>query len=245
MEFSPRMIGAMGISFAIPITVAGLIYVVTKTPLVQWLPGQSSSSRLEVAKVCQTLTADPKPPLNVRSSPEAAADNVISRIPNGTLLSVIDESEGWLQISSPVSGWVFQELTITTCVNPRDATSQTLLLPQQAGADRGAYLMAIATQQYHAGNLKGAVALAKTVNPSSPVYPIARVAAVQWPQEWNRAESRYYTAQKALRDSRLQDAILVAKEFPDIRFWKEKITPIVKQAIEQSQPARVPSTPPQ
>ncbi len=239
MDFRPKMVVAMGISFAIPIAVAGLIYAIAKTPLFHWLFGQSSLRNLEGMTVCQTLTADSKPPLNVRSSPEAAVDNAVGRIPNGTLLTVVDESEGWLKISSPIPGWVYKELTVTSCVNPRDAGSQTMLLPQQGNSfDRGTYLMAIATQQYQSGNLNGAIALAKTVSADSPAYSTAKLAVVQWPQEWNRAEARYYSAQKALRDSRWQDAIMSAREFPDIRFWKEKLTPIVKQAIEQSQPPK-------
>ncbi len=141
-------------------------------------------------------------------------------------------------MSSPIPGWVYKELTVTSCVNPRDAAGQVMLLPQQGNTfDRGTYLMAIATQQYQSGNLNGAIALARTVAADSPAYPTAKLAAVQWPQEWQRAEARYYSAQKALRDNRWQDAITSAREFPDIRFWKEKLTPIVKQAIEQSQPA--------
>lgn len=242
MEFRPKMMLALGISFAIPIAIAGLIYAIAKTPFAHWFFDRSLSRNLEGATVCQTLTADPKPPLNVRSSPESASDNAVGHVPNGTLLTVVDESEGWLKISSPIPGWVYKELTVTSCVNPKDTTSQTMLLPQQGdNFDRGTYLMAIATQQYQSGNLNGAIALAKTVSADSPAYPTAKLATVQWPQEWQRAEARYYSAQKALRDSRWQDAIMSAREFPDIRFWKEKLTPVVKQAIEQSQLVNSPS----
>jgi hypothetical protein len=235
MEARSKMMLAMGISFAIPVMVAGLIYAIAKTPLSQFFSGFSSSNQLETSTVCQTLTADPKPPLNVRSSPIVAPDNAIGKLANGTLMTVVDESEGWLRISSPISGWVFKELTVTSCFNPRDKASQTLVPPHKPGDDQGTYLMAVATQQYQSGNLNGAIALAKTIPASSPAYPTAKVAVVRWPQEWNRAESDYYTAQKALRDGRLQDAIVIANGFPDVRFWKEKLTLVVKHAIQQSQ----------
>lgn len=236
MELRSKTVLAMGISFAIPITLAGLIYAIAKTPLSQFLFGYSLSNPLEDATVCQTLTADPKPPLNVRSSPVAAIDNAVGNIPNGTLLTVVDESEGWLKISRPIPGWVYKELTVTSCVNPRNVASRTMLMPQQKdNVDRGTSLMAIATQQYQSGNLNGAIALAKAVSVDSPAYPTAKLKAVQWPQAWNRAEAGYYSAQKALRDGRWHDALMSAREFPDVRFWKEKLTPIVKQAIEQSQ----------
>lgn len=61
---------------------------------------------------CQTIIADPNPPMNVRSSPVVAADNVVGRLPNGVLLSVTDENQGWLKIRSPLQGWVYQELTV-------------------------------------------------------------------------------------------------------------------------------------
>lgn len=242
MELRSKTVLAMGSSFAIPITIAGLIYAIAKTPVSQFLFGHSLSNHSEGATVCQTLTADPKPPLNVRSSPVAAIDNTVGRIPNGILLAVVDESEGWLKINHPIPGWVYRELTVTSCVNPRDAASRTMLMPQQKdNFDRGPSLMAIATQQYHSGNLNGAIALAKAVSADSLAYPTAKLAIAQWPQAWNRAEARYYSAQKALRDGRWHDALMSAREFPDVRFWKEKLTPIVKQAIEQSQPTNAAS----
>lgn len=183
---------------------------------------------------CQTIIADPKPPMNVRSSPVVAPDNVIGRLPNGVPLSVTDENQGWLKISSPLQGWVYQELTVTSCGSINSAAVAT-----QSQSDSGTYLMAIATQQYQAGNIDGAIALAKTVSSDSPVYPMAIGAVSQWQLDWNRAQSEYYSAQKALRDGRWDDVLSQVKHYPSIRFWKEKLTGLVKQAIAQQKLSQI------
>lgn len=186
---------------------------------------------------CQTIIADPKPPMNVRSSPVVASDNVIGRLPNGLSLSVTDENEGWLKISSPLQGWVYKELTVTSCglVNGAAIPQSGSLteIAAQSPSDSGTHLMAIATQQYQAGNLNGAIALAKTVPFDSPIYPMATDAAAQWQLDWNRAESDYYSAQKALRDGRWDQVLSRVEHYPSIRFWKEKLAGLVRQAISQ------------
>jgi hypothetical protein len=177
---------------------------------------------------CQTIIADPKPPVNVRSSPVVANDNIMGRLPNGVSLIITDENEGWLKISSPVQGWVYKELTVTSCGSFNSTGTSA-----QPSSDPGTRLMAIATQQYQAGNIQGAIALAKTVPADSPVYPLAMGAASQWQTDWNRAESEYYSAQKALRDGNWEDVLSRVENYPNIRFWKEKLAGLVKQAIAQ------------
>lgn len=218
-------------SFTLPIAIAVGVKAVVRL--------QQPSSPLPIAsqRGCQTIIADPKPPMNVRSSPVVASDNVIGRLPNGLSLSVIDENEGWLKISSPLQGWVYKELTVTSC-----GAMNGMAIPQsgsltgiaaQSPSDSDTHLMAIATQQYQAGNLDGALALAKTVPFDSPIYLMATDAAAQWQQDWNRAESDYYSAQKALRDGRWDRVLSQVDQYPPIRFWKEKLAMLVKQAIAQ------------
>lgn len=191
---------------------------------------------------CQTIIADPQPPMNVRSSPVVAADNMLGRLPNGVPLIVIDENEGWLKISSPLQGWVYKELTVTSC-----GSSNNAAVAAQSPSDAGTHLMAIATQQYQAGNINGAIALAKTVSSDSSVYPVAIDAVSQWQTDWNRAESGYYTAQTALRDGKWEQVLSQVEHYPNIRFWKEKLAGLVKQAIaqqESSQSKKEAVTPP-
>jgi hypothetical protein len=191
--------------------------------------GNSATTSPSAAKVCTTIATDPNPPLHVRSSPIVAPDNIIGNLSNGTRLIVVDKSEGWLRISTPLHGWVYEKLTVTSCV-----TSTALKAsPAQNSADSGMKTFQEATEHYHAGNLNAAIALAKTIPSSSAVYPEAVAAIDRWQDDWKTAESEYYTIQKALRDGRSQDVLLQVQQFPNNRFWKGKLTPLVREAISQ------------
>jgi hypothetical protein len=159
-------------------------------------------------------------------------ENKVATLPNGTNLAVIDEQAGWLRISSPLQGWVYKELTVTSCLHSSDSTPKPLFgSPTQA--DEGAKLLAIATNQYQAGNLSGAIALLKTIPPSNAAHSPAKLLTHQWQKDWSRAEADYYIAQTALREQRWQDVLQIVNRYPDIRFWREKLAPIVRQAIHQ------------
>jgi Bacterial SH3 domain len=212
--------------FTLPIAAAGIAYAVARTTARSLPSANNSSISTSATKVCQTLVADPSPPVNIRSSPVVTADNTVNQLPNGTQVTITDESEGWLKINQPTQGWIYKELTVTSCLLPNEAT-------QNPSADQGAWLLAIATEQYQSGNINGAMALAKTVPIDSPTHTAAFSASAQWQKDWQRAESEYYIAQKAFRDGRWQDVINQVKTFPDNRYWKEKLTPIVKQAVQK------------
>jgi hypothetical protein len=66
---------------------------------------------------CPIVASDPTPPLNVRATPKVTSDNqnVVGTIENGTPLTIVTEQNGWLQISSPVQGWVSKQRTKTVC----------------------------------------------------------------------------------------------------------------------------------
>jgi hypothetical protein len=188
------------------------------------LPGVTQSGQT----ICKTLATDPNPPLNVRSSPVVAPDNVVGKLRNGTQLIVVDENEGWLRITSPLEGWVYKELTVTSCV------SATALKNQQShSGDTGANTLAEAREFYHAGNLKAAISLAQTVTPNSAAYQNAQTAMLQWQKDWTTAEAEFYSAQKAYRERRWQDVVQKVRGYPDNRFWKSKLTPLVQEAMKQ------------
>ena len=197
-----------------------------------WRSQLAANSTDAAPSNCQTLIADPNPPLNVRSSPGVAPDNKVATLPNGTNLSVTDEQEGWLRIDSPLQGWVYKELTVTSCLNSSELTTQSLF-SSPAQRDDGAKLLAIATAQYQAGKLNGAIALMKTIPPGSVAHAPAKLLMPQWQRDWSRAEAEYYIAQTALREQRWQDVLQIVNSYPDIRFWRQKLAPIVQQAIQQ------------
>ncbi|MGA7933111.1 MAG: SH3 domain-containing protein [Kovacikia sp.] len=179
-------------------------------------------------KICKTIATDPNPPLNIRSSPVSAPDNIIGKLRNGTQLTVVDESEGWLRISAPLEGWVFKDLTVTSCV-PANLAKTTRPIPPNSSTST----LAEATEYYHSGNLEGAIALAQTIPANNPVYRLAQGEIAQWQQDWKIAEAEYYASQKALREGRWQNVLSRVKTFPDNRFWRAKLAPLVKTSIQK------------
>ncbi len=220
-------------SFSLPIALTIWVYAMEHPVIPRaWLFRRHPSSAGQVN--CQTLIADPQPPLNIRSSPVVASDNKIASLPNGTTLAVVDEQNGWLRINSPLQGWVYKELTVTSCAPTATAlkgTPTSSLSP----VEQGHQLLAIATEQYQSGRLEGAIALAQTISPQSPTYSSAQLLVQQWQQDWHTAEAKYYIAQKALRDQRWRDVMEQVAGYPDIRYWREKLTALVQQAIAQEQ----------
>jgi hypothetical protein len=222
------MLGAGAALFAIA---AGITTVMLNSPLVK--PSHTGKS----SKDCQTITTDPNPPLKVRSSPVVAPDNVVGQLKNGTSLTVLDENEGWLRISQPVQGWVYKKLTVTSCV-PLSGAS-VINLPSGSvsnvtmATDSGFKTLAQATEQYHLGKLEGAIALARTISSNSAAFHLAQRAISQWPTDWKTAEAKFYSAQKAGRDNRWQDVLNIVDQFPDNRYWREKLTPLVKGAMKR------------
>jgi hypothetical protein len=183
---------------------------------------------VQLQETCTTIATDPNPPLNVRSSPVVAPDNLVGTVNNGTRLTVIDENQGWLRISSPVAGWVYADRTVTSCV-PTTASTPT---PNVLAVDEGRKILTEATEYYHAGNLNAAVALARTIPTDSPAHASTTATIARWQQDWQRAESAYYSSQRAAREGRWQDVLSAVQDFPDNRYWRERLTPIVRQAAE-------------
>jgi len=72
---------------------------------------------VENCRISMAVVDDPEPPLNVRSSPEVQDGNIVGQLDNDTFISVVNEDQGWLQISSPVEGWVAKNRTNSSCAN--------------------------------------------------------------------------------------------------------------------------------
>lgn len=214
------------------VTAAGVTTVVLNSLLVNSSHADTSN------KACQTLTTDPDPPLKVRSSPVVAPDNVVGQLKNGTSLTVLDENEGWLRIGQPLQGWVYKKLTVTSCV-PLSGPS-VINLPSGAVSkvttttDGGLKTLAQATEQYHLGKLDGAIALARTIPPNSAAFHLAQRSISQWPSAWKTAEAKFYSAQTAGQDHRWQDVLSTVDQFPDNRYWRQKLTPWVKVAMKRT-----------
>ncbi len=87
-----------------------------------------------------------------------------------------------------------------------------------------------ATEEYQAGDLQEAIALAKSIPSHSDVYPEAQATVEEWQQQWQIAAEQYLLAEKALQEGRWSDVLRIAPKVPDILYWQSKTDNLVKQA---------------
>jgi len=228
---SPLIAGAC---LTAAVTLAGTVYAVTSP---RSMVKRAESAQTIQASSCKTVVFDDKPPLNVRDTPVERSGSIVASLNNGEILTVVAQREGWLKISAPAVGWVYENLTRKTCdSDPPRATLTRKQISDPVLArlpdDPGSRLYREAVSQFQAGNLTGALTLAKSVSADSAAYPQAQTALKIMPHTWNQASSKYNTALKAEEQSRWKDILKIATEFPDIRYWREKLAPIVKRAIQ-------------
>jgi hypothetical protein len=236
---------AIGTCITIIVTAAGTAYA-----LLYSQQGAAASKYLLFntglqgkGRVCKTIVSDPQPPLNVRSTPIVQQDNRVGVIENGVEVTIVAEQDGWFQLSQPVPGWISKKLTQTDCGDSNQAASAASASvvkdpppsSPDRSTDRGNQLLEQARTHYQAGNLKGAIALAQEVPIESAAYDKAQDALRIMPQLWDQAKAKYVTAEKARNDKRWNDVLKIATEYPDIRYWRQRLAPIVKAATLKQQ----------
>ena len=118
------------------------------SPLSSPSPGSSTSvpageqgdppaaSEPEICEITQARVADPNPPLNVRSSPDTQADNVVGTLENGQFVTVIQQQAEWLEITIPIQGWIAKSRTQTSCNQKRQRLSVSAGDPTVVVGDR-------------------------------------------------------------------------------------------------------------
>ncbi len=97
----------------------------TKTPVVEpsLIAGVSESKNDPVVitppnsgcRISMAVVNDPNPPLNVRSHPRVADSKVVGTLKNNSFVTIVQEQNGWLRISDPVSGWIAKNRTESSC----------------------------------------------------------------------------------------------------------------------------------
>ncbi|MFK8004485.1 MAG: hypothetical protein AB8H86_33265 [Polyangiales bacterium] len=66
---------------------------------------------------CPLVVLDADPPLRVRSSP--SSDSSLSgELDNGTIVRSVERRDGYVRITSPVVGWVYERMLMRTCDAP-------------------------------------------------------------------------------------------------------------------------------
>ena len=64
---------------------------------------------------CVTVIDDSAPPSNVRSAPVVQSGNVVGKLDNFSVVEVVNNQNNWLEIQSPMHGWVALDLTRAIC----------------------------------------------------------------------------------------------------------------------------------
>jgi hypothetical protein len=177
-----------------------------------------------VAQTCRIIVTDPEPPLNVRSSPVVATDNIVATINNGVALQVNGQRSGWLELSAPIGGWVYQSLTTNTCQLPPSLKTTTPISPYSVIMDK-------AQDRFQAGQVDVAVTMLKTIPAADFTYPQAQRSIRTMPLQWHRGKAIHESAQRDLQRGKWRSVLTQAAEVPDIRYWRSRMAPLVKKAI--------------
>ncbi|MCY7273891.1 MAG: SH3 domain-containing protein [Phormidesmis sp. CAN_BIN44] len=84
---------------------------------------EAASRKVESCKVTMAKIADANPPLNVRSNPTIAPNNIVGTLKNGTFVTVTKELDGWFAIATPIKGWIAQNQTDSGCNDKTERVS--------------------------------------------------------------------------------------------------------------------------
>jgi serine/threonine protein kinase len=87
-----------------------------------------------------------------------------------------------------------------------------------------------ATEEYQAGDLDEAIALAKSIPLNSNVYPDAQASIEEWQKQSQIAAEQYKATEKAFQEGRWSDVLRTASQVPDILHWQSKTDKLVEQA---------------
>ena len=123
--------------------------------------------------------------------------------------------------------------------NFKEAITEAGKIPQDAAYHRDAQqlisqwsnsIFEIATNKYQLGSLNDAIAIAKAVPETSPVYQKAQGEIKLWNREWEKNHSYLTAAHIALEQGKWQNAISEAKKTTNTPYWQERIKPVIQKA---------------
>ena len=224
---------------------AGATYAIREGSLGSLFGGDRDRDTSE--EICRVV-ANGK--LNVRSGPKG---QVVDTVAQGTNLSLTgNEKNGWVEISSPKKGWVFNDKKYINCslasqtpvetpVNqapvetptPKPSTpTPKPSAPTPKPVDNGSKTLAKAADQSKDGDWEKAIAIAKSIPASSPAYQEAQAKIAQWQQELSDTKAKFDKIQKALDEGRWDEVLIAATDpkFLEERYWREKLNQLIEEA---------------
>jgi serine/threonine protein kinase len=78
-------------------------------------PAPNPSASTPTSENCALIVDDSQSPLNVRSAPNTNSSKVVGTLNNGAVVTFVTAQNGWIQISSPVAGWIAKSRTRRVC----------------------------------------------------------------------------------------------------------------------------------
>ncbi|HEY9636542.1 MAG TPA: protein kinase [Coleofasciculaceae cyanobacterium] len=223
----------------------GIAYAMTQSSLISNLKGGNKNKVIDASQRSCTVTAEA---LNVRSGP-GRTRSVVNTVSQGTKLSLTGtEQNGWVEISSPLKGWVFNDQPYIDCSSGNQTPVQAKVTPTpvktptpkpsiakpkpKPPVDNSSDTLTKAADQYQQGDLDKAIAFAKSIPANSPAYKEAQAKIAQWEQEWSTNKAKFDELQKALNEGRWNEVFKAATDpnFLGQRYWRDKLNQLIEEA---------------
>ncbi|CCH68355.1 serine/threonine kinase [Richelia intracellularis HH01] len=113
------------------------------------------------------------------------------------------------------------------------SSSISILSPTGEKANK---ILERAKKQYKSGDFVGAIALLKSISNNASEFQEAAEIILEWQQNWQKAESLFNDINKALDNRQweiLGDYQRNLEKLPDIKYWRNKIKPLLKKAADK------------
>ncbi|MDB9314758.1 serine/threonine protein kinase [Spirulina sp. CS-785/01] len=182
--------------------------------------------------------------LNVRATPDGEK---VGGVAATTELTVTGNKQGkWLEISSPVQGWVYGDRRYVQCTSSSFIETNNSPSPSPPSptpvADHGKDLLATAREQLESGKIQDAIAQLSDIPSNSQVYRDAQTLLTQW----SRIQERYKAMEEAIGEQRWDDILadINTNGYPDSSYWKEQFKELVQRARQQKLEAENETQPP-
>jgi serine/threonine-protein kinase len=204
--------------------------------------------------------------LNVRSGP-GVSNAVVDTLPQGKTLGLTGSRQnGWVEISSPLKGWVYNDRQFIDCSSSNQIPVEAKATPApvktpiakpttakpKPPVDNGSDTLAKADEKYQNGDIEGAIAQAKEIISSgSASAKDAQTKIVKWQKDWTDAKAKYDRIQKALDEGRWDEVIRAAADpkLLEQSYWRDKLSQLIEEAKKRKAEAESnsgqPTTPPE
>lgn len=247
---SSNLLPIIGMAVVLAIAAFGLTYAIRVGSFASLIGKRNTKDVVNSSRGTCRVVANGV--LNVRKGPKG---EVVDTVEQGRSVSLTGkEKNGWVEISSPAKGWVFNGEQYIDCTSASRKSVETTVSqkpvetpvsqkpvetpkPKPSTAppkpvDNGSQTLAKAADQYQKGALDKAIEAAKSIPANSPAYQDAQAKIKQWQQEWSDTQEKYNKIQKALDEGRWDEVIGAATDpkFIQQSYWRDQLSKLIEEA---------------